>query len=1063
MNSNHDERNEMELNAEQRLQALVCAYVLGEASDAERAEVEGALARSPELRELKARFEATAPLVAGALKERAGEALSPDSKGALDAAVARRARPTFFAQPIVRLAAGVAVAAGAWALYQNSQAGPVESLNGDEVATAALERDARTPAETTFAEPELAAPNATPADKQKARGTRERAAGEELKVDASAGLPAVGAAPSDPAAGGAGATRGEPKGAPSQKPGADTTQGFVGTISATGAPGETLGGLAQASPGAPKNEVAPTEGKSGAYGGGEVFGGDFDVDAAQAAQVDVLSVGATTGAAPGQPKAGAPATRASGADEFFLGRSGGAGGGAGSGGSVAGAPSSGGRFGSRGADARPAAPGSPAGPARGQAAGAPSSPGPGGGASAPGSTKLAGEKLVELGYGSADTSGGLDREDTLLKDAEVSDEAEVVLQEAELRDRLDAKKKGEDVAGDQDFSATSPTNMPERFKDIRRRMSDDEQLRKRYDHLRAQCIAPWDGKRPRDMFFRYWGDNPFELALLDRQSTFSVDVDTASYTLARRYLVENQLPTKEQVRTEEFVNYFKGDVPPPTEGTFAVATEFAPSLFGGDSNAWMLRVAVRGKEISKSERQPVALTFVVDVSGSMREGARLELVKHSLRLLVSQLDPADSISLVKFSSDAALLLPMTSARHKDLIESAIHPLQPEGSTNTEAGLRMGYEQALVALTPGANNRVVLLTDGVANVGLTDPNALVAMVERQRQAGIYLNTVGVGMNNVNDNLLEQLANKGDGLCNYVDDEQEVRRALVENFTGAFQVIARDVKVQVEFDPAQVERYRLLGYENRAIADADFRNDKVDAGEIGAGHQVVALYEVVRRNVTGDGPLATVRLRWKQPFQVGVPENEQPAVQEVAHGVLAKSAAASYATTSPGYRRSVLVAQFAEFLRRSVHARTDSLDRLIDEARKLSGELRDKDFDEFVDMLTRSHELVRLELARRDWLQECGDLLRHRRFLHCQLDELYRRYPRCFDDAQAKAHLEAQLREIELRLAELEQRLAAPRGIEDNELIARLQKENIELQRQLLAQLDTARQASETDGK
>lgn len=1055
MNSNHDERNEMELNAEQRLQALVCAYVLGEASDAERAEVEGALARSPELRELKARFEATAPLVAGALKERAGEALSPDSKGALDAAIARHARPTFFAQPIVRLAAGVAVAAGAWALYQNSQAGPVESLNGDEVATAALERDARTPAETTFAEPEVGAPNSMPADKQKSRGARGLAAGEELKVDASAGRPVVGAAPSDPAAGGPGATRGEPKGAPSEKPGADTAPRFVGTVSATGAPGDALAGLAQASEGAPKNEVAPTEGKSGSYGGGEVFGGDFDVDAAQAAQVDVLSVAAATGAAPGQPTPGAPVTKSSGSGNFYFRQSGGAA----PGGDVAGVPASGGRFGtpfgengSLSAVPRPAA--------RGQAAGAPSSPGPAG-ANAPGSKKLAGEKLARLSASGerGDGSGGVDHEEAVLKDAEVGDDTEVVLREKELRDRLEEKKKGEAAKDDGRFGSRTDNF----FDESRRRLSDDEQLRQRYDHLRAQCIAPWDGKRPRDMFFRYWGDNPFELALLDRQSTFSVDVDTASYTLARRYLVENQLPTKEQVRTEEFVNYFKGDVPPPTEGTFAVATEFAPSLFGGDSNAWMLRVAVRGKEISKSERQPVALTFVVDVSGSMREGARLELVKHSLRLLVSQLDPADSISLVKFSSDAALLLPMTSARHKDLIESAIHPLQPEGSTNTEAGLRMGYEQALAALTPRANNRVVLLTDGVANVGLTDPNALVAMVERQRQAGIYLNTVGVGMNNVNDNLLEQLANKGDGLCNYVDDEQEVRRALVENFTGAFQVIARDVKVQVEFDPAQVERYRLLGYENRAIADADFRNDKVDAGEIGAGHQVVALYEVVRRNVTGDGPLATVRLRWKQPFQVGVPENEQPAVQEVAHSVLAKSAAASYATTSPGYRRSVLVAQFAEFLRRSVHARTDSLDRLIDEARKLAGELRDKDFDEFVDMLTRSHELVRLELARRDWLQECGDLLRHRRFLHCQLDELYRRYPSCFDDAQAKAHLEAQLREIELRLAELEQRLAAPRGIEDNELIARLQKENIELQRQLLAQLDTARQASETDGK
>src|SRR5688572_197610 len=368
------------------------------------------------------------------------------------------------------------------------------------------------------------------------------------------------------------------------------------------------------------------------------------------------------------------------------------------------------------------------------------------------------------------------------------------------------------------------------------------------------------------MFFRFWGDNPFEIAAIDKLSTFSADADTASYALARNYLVQGHLPTKEQIRTEEFVNYFKGDVPPPSEGAFRVALELAPSLFGDTSDLWMLRVAVRGRDVSKQERMPLALTFVVDVSGSMREGARLELVKHALRMLSAQLDVRDTISLVTFSDNASLVLPPTSAKHKDLLESAIHPLSPQSSTNTEAGLRMGYAQAAAALTKGANNRVVLLTDGVANVGITDPGALVQMVEQQRKLGILLNTVGVGMDNHNDHLLEQLADKGDGLCNYVDDEQEVRRALVDNFTGAFEAIARDVKLQVEFDPAQVSRYRLLGYENRAIADADFRNDKVDAGEIGAGHQVVALYEIAR-TLPADpaGPLATVRLRYKEPYR------------------------------------------------------------------------------------------------------------------------------------------------------------------------------------------------------
>jgi Ca-activated chloride channel family protein len=578
--------------------------------------------------------------------------------------------------------------------------------------------------------------------------------------------------------------------------------------------------------------------------------------------------------------------------------------------------------------------------------------------------------------------------------------------------------------------------------------------RSRFEQFRYDCrLLPRE--RPRDMFFRFWGDNPFELAALDKLSSFSADVDSASYTLARKYLAEGNLPEKAQIRTEEFVNYFKGDIAPPSEGVFRIATELAPSLFGDSSDTWMLRVAIRGRDVSKQERQPLALTFVIDVSGSMREESRLELVKHALRQLANQLDARDSIALVKFSTNAELVLPMTSAGQRTLIESAIQPLQPDGSTNTEAGLRMGYELASRSLAQNTTNRVVLLTDGVANVGIVDPNALVAMVESQRKAGIYLNTVGVGMDNHNDNLLEQLADKGDGLCNYVDDEKEVRRALVDNFTGAFEPIARDVKIQVEFDPAQVERYRLLGYENRAIADADFRNDKVDAGEINAGHQVVALYELVRRGANSggsDAPLATLRLRYKQPFKAGVAGGNSDEATEIAQPVQARDAAGSFVATSPGYRRSVLVAQFAEFLRRSIHARYDSLDRLIDEAKKLAAELRDPEFDEFVAMVSRSRELVLRELnVRRPPIDRCFDELRHRAYLLQQIDELERRFA-----SQSRIdELDRNARDLDRQLDELRNKLESLQGQVDDETLARIQAENIELQRKLIELLERTR--------
>jgi len=537
-------------------------------------------------------------------------------------------------------------------------------------------------------------------------------------------------------------------------------------------------------------------------------------------------------------------------------------------------------------------------------------------------------------------------------------------------------------------------------------------LELRYGSIIEGCF-PRPNERPRDMFFRFWGDNPFEVTLLDKQSTFSADVDTASYALARRYLNEGKVPEKAQVRTEEFVNYFASDVEAPRNATFSVHSDLTPSRFSADSARQMLRVVVRAKDVDKSERQPMHLTFVVDVSGSMKENDRLETVKHALRMLVAQLDGRDSIALVTFSDDARIVLPMTPVVDRAAIEAVIAPLVPLNSTNSNAGLQLGYAQALEGLDPNAVNRVVFLSDGVANVGETDATKIIEGVQSIRAKGIFLNTIGVGMNNHNDVLLEQLADKGDGLCNYVDSPKEIQRALVDRFTGAFQPIAKDVKIQVEFDPRQVMRYRLLGYENRAIADADFRNDAVDAGELGAGHQVTALYEIEPTGRAGDSPMATVRLRWK-PIRAAGASGVQEAT-EASFDVSSKSYQA-FETSPPGHRRALIVGQFAEILRRSTHARGESFDDLIQEASRLQAQTpNDEDFAEFTTLLLRAKDSVLRTMPACDELCQTIDAYRSNTYLGAVFHETGR-------DAQSLAEIEKARLELEQRLREVLRRQA-----------------------------------------
>jgi Ca-activated chloride channel family protein len=400
--------------------------------------------------------------------------------------------------------------------------------------------------------------------------------------------------------------------------------------------------------------------------------------------------------------------------------------------------------------------------------------------------------------------------------------------------------------------------------------------------------------------------NPFVLSTEDHLSTFAIDVDTASYTAARNYLKNGALPAPDTVRIEEFVNYFPYNYPNPGDETFGIYVDAAPAPWNTtpEQNTYLIRVGVHGKEIEASKRDPVILTFVIDVSGSMNEPRRLPLVKESLKLLVKNLQEIDQVGIVSYGDTAQVVLQPTGLAERAKIIQAIEGLVNDGSTNAEEGLRLGYEMASRFAKKGVTNRVILCSDGVANVGASRPEEILKRVSDYAGQGIYLTTVGFGMGDFNDYLMEQLADKGNGNYAYVDTLAAARKVFERDLTGTLQVIAKDVKIQVDFNPAIVEQYRLLGYENRAVADVDFRNDKVDAGEVGAGHTVTALYEVVLASVEA-GKALTVQLRYQDPKTGEVKEIAQPFNRE--------SLRLKFEDTSPQFQLAVAAAGFAGYLR------------------------------------------------------------------------------------------------------------------------------------------------------
>jgi len=457
--------------------------------------------------------------------------------------------------------------------------------------------------------------------------------------------------------------------------------------------------------------------------------------------------------------------------------------------------------------------------------------------------------------------------------------------------------------------------------------------------------TPWpEPTRPPE--YRDTGIGPFVDTRQDHLSTFAMDVDTASYTKMRDYINGGQLPPVDLVRVEEFVNYFNMEYPDPESGAFSLNLEGARSPFA-EEGTWLIRVGIQGRHIAGWERKDALLTFVVDVSGSMEEENRIGMVKYGLTRLVDRLGPNDRVAIVAYTDTAWVVLEPTSVENRQRILDAINGLYPMYSTNTEAGLRLGYDLAHRNYRDGAINRVILCSDGVANVGNTDPNVLAQYAQDYYGRNIFLSTVGVGHGTYNDVLLETLADKGNGVYSFLDSEQAAERIFTQDLEGTLQTIAKDAKIQVDFNPNAVRAYRLLGYENRAVADQDFRNDQVDAGEVGAGHSVTALYEVQLHPEATD-EIAVVRVRYEDP--------DTRAVAEASKALKRSELQSDFGRTSPRFQLAVAVAEFAEVLRYSPYTRGEQLRRVAELARNLQWQLPfDPDVAEFAQLAGRAADM------------------------------------------------------------------------------------------------------------
>ncbi|MFD6532323.1 von Willebrand factor type A domain-containing protein [Streptomyces sp. NPDC060184] len=450
----------------------------------------------------------------------------------------------------------------------------------------------------------------------------------------------------------------------------------------------------------------------------------------------------------------------------------------------------------------------------------------------------------------------------------------------------------------------------------------------------------------------------------DYLSTFALDVDTASYGYARRVLGDGQLPKPETVRPEEFVNSFKQGYERPGGNGFSVSVDGARvdgarvdgdrvdgAGAGGGADGWsLLRVGLATKAADDTApRPPAALTFVVDISGSMAETGRLDLVRSSLTYLTEQLRDDDSVALVTFSDEAETVLPMTALRgHRTKIREAVEALHTDSATNVAAGVERGYDEAVEGRRKGATNRVVLLSDALANTGETDADTILERIDSSRRAyGITLFGVGVG-SDYGDALMERLADKGDGNTTYVADEAQARKVFVDQLPAHVQLRARDAKAQVAFDRKTVQQFKLIGYEDRAVADEDFRDDSVDGGEVGPGHTVTALY-AVRLREKASGHVATATVRWLDP----VTRKAREATGSVETGALD---GALWGAADPRLQVTAVAAYFADELRGGSLPGAPGLGELTSRARKLAAETEDGSVARLADAISQAAALT-----------------------------------------------------------------------------------------------------------
>ncbi|MCA6074237.1 vWA domain-containing protein [Fulvivirga sedimenti] len=428
-------------------------------------------------------------------------------------------------------------------------------------------------------------------------------------------------------------------------------------------------------------------------------------------------------------------------------------------------------------------------------------------------------------------------------------------------------------------------------------------------------------------------------------STFSIDVDAASYANMRRYLNNGQRPPADAVRIEEMINYFNYDYREPAgEHPFSINTEVSSAPWNPEHK--LVHIGLQGKNIPTENLPPSNLVFLLDVSGSMSDANKLPLLKSAFRMLVGELRPQDKVSIVVYAGAAGVVLEPTSGSEKDEIIDALSRLQAGGSTAGGAGILKAYDLAEREFVKEGNNRVILATDGDFNVGLSSNDELEKLIEQKRESGIFLTVLGFGTGNLKDSKMETLADKGNGNYAYIDNIQEARKVFVNEFGGTLFTIAKDVKIQVEFNPANVQAYRLIGYENRALKDEDFNNDKKDAGELGAGHTVTALYEVVpvgvkspfysidplkyqkpeKKQDSFSNELMTVKLRYKKPDG-----NKSQLITEVI-----RDESVNLQRTSDNFRWSAAVAGFGMWLRESEYLNEYSLDDIIVLAKNSRGD-------------------------------------------------------------------------------------------------------------------------------